>query len=274
MAVIEVDPAVCTSCGACIVLCSSAAVYAEVEGRVQAVAPQQCWDCGHCVAACPVDAIRHSDFALDDCPLVDRAILPAIEGLVMAFRSRRSARVFLDRPVPRTLVRRLVDIARWAPTAGNRQPVDWLAFDDSRQIAALSAGTVAALNTPQNGAKVDPDYERLAQSQEAGEDPIFFRAPVLLVAMVPDEAAAFGRDDAAYAAYNLMLAAEGAGLGTCLIGYFIGALARDQGLRTLLGLPAGHRAEVALVLGYPRYRFRRAVPRRLMRILWNGSTEG
>jgi nitroreductase/NAD-dependent dihydropyrimidine dehydrogenase PreA subunit len=274
MPFIEVDPAVCTTCGACIALCSSAGVYAKVEGHVAAVAPGECWDCGHCVAACPVDAISHSHFPLSDCPQVDRAILPSMEELVMAFRSRRSSRVFLERTVPRTLVRQLVDVSRWGPTASNRQEVDWLAFDNAEQIAALSMATVAALGAPQSNGQIDSDCLRLARAQADGEDPIFFRAPVLLVATVPNDAASFGRDDAAYATYNLMLAAEATGLGTCLIGYFIGALKGDRELGGFLGLPAGHRAEIALVLGYPRYHFRRVVPRRSMRILWNGNDEG
>jgi nitroreductase len=148
--------------------------------------------------------------------------------------------------------------------------VDWLAFDNPEQIAALSAGTVAALAAPRDGS-VEPDYEGLAKRHAAGEDPIFFHAPVLLVAHVAADAGSFGRDDACYAAYNLMLAAERAGLGTCLIGYFIGAVDRNRALLDQLGLPPGRRPEVALVLGFPRYRFRRAVPRRRMDILWNTS---
>jgi nitroreductase/NAD-dependent dihydropyrimidine dehydrogenase PreA subunit len=273
MAKIEVDPVVCTGCGACVALCASAGVFSQIDGRAEPVAPGECWGCGHCVAACPVDAISHSDFPLEECPLVDTGSLPVMEGLMAAFRARRSARVFLNRPVARELVRELVDVARWAPTASNRQPVDWLAFDDPQRIAALSAETVAALSAPRAGTAVDPDYQVAAQRHAAGEDPIFFRAPVLLVAHVPEGSGMFGRDDAVYASYNLMLAAERAQLGTCLIGYFVGALARGGPLRRLLGLPPGRRTEVALVMGYPRYRFRRVVPRRRMEILWNGSRD-
>lgn len=79
----------------------------------------------------------------------------------------------------------------------------------------------------------------------------------------------FGRDDATYAAYNLILAAQRMGLGSCLIGYFINALENSAQLRRHLGLPDSRRVEVALVLGYPKYQFRRTVPRRGMEIDWN-----
>jgi hypothetical protein len=37
----------------------------------------------------------------------------------------------------------------------------------------------------------------------------------------------------------------------------------------MLQLPEGHKAEVALVLGHPKFRFRRVIPRRKMEIVWN-----
>jgi len=90
----------------------------------------------------------------------------------------------------------------------------------------------------------------------------------VLVAHVP-AGDSMGRDDAVYAAYNLMLAAQRVGLGTCQIGYFNGALDRSRSLRCALGLPEDRRAEVTLVLGYPRYRFRRVLPRRRPEVVWN-----
>lgn len=283
---IKVDQMLCIQCGACIDLCGSAAVYREVDPaqdagqgtETQAVAPEECWECGHCVAACPTDAIVHSAFPLSDCPEIDPAVLPSLAGLLTAFRERRSARVFKDRPVPRQVVRELVDLSRWVLSASNGQPVDWLAFDDADRIATLSARTVEVLagrshelrqaGDASNDLQYAEDLEPLAQSQAQGEDPIFYRAPVVLVAHVP-VAASFGRDDAVYAAYNLMLAAERLGLGTCQIGYFQGALQRSTELRLMLGLPPDRRPEVELILGYPVHSFRRLIPRRQPELLWD-----
>jgi len=288
---IMVNQEMCTCCGACVALCTGR-VFEHAEGRVEAVAPEACWLCGHCVAVCPTDAINHSAYPIDECPPLDPADLPPPDGLVAVFRERRSLRIFRDRPVPRQVVRGLVNTARWVPSAGNRQPVDWLAFDDPARIAALSAQAVALLSqTAQllrnpllrpflrlalgaervnKGLESAAGFERLAQRHAQGKDPIFFHAPVVLVAHVPDDDT-FGRDDAIYATYNLMLAAQRVGLGTCQIGYFTAALDRSRGLRRALGLPVGRRAEVTLVLGYPQYHFRRVLPRRQPDLLWNAK---
>jgi nitroreductase len=112
--------------------------------------------------------------------------------------------------------------------------------------------------------------ERLAIRQARGEDPIFRGAPVVLVAHVPLDDP-FGRDHASFAAYNLMLAAQRQGLGTCQIGYFKIALDQSRALRNSLGLPEGRKPELILTLGYPRYRFRRAVARRQPQLLWGAG---
>jgi nitroreductase/NAD-dependent dihydropyrimidine dehydrogenase PreA subunit len=285
---IVVNQEACTQCGACIDLCTGH-VFEQDNAQVRAIRPDDCWLCGHCVAVCPTDAIQHSDYPLDQCPVVDRSALPDMDGMVAAFRERRSARVFRDKPVPRELVRDLVDAARWVPSGDNAQPVDWLAFDDPAFLAGLSDQAVAVLaqtarllrnpllrpalllalggDQVRKGLESAPVFERLAQRHARGEDPIFRRAPVVLVAHVPIDDY-FGRDHTVYAAYNLMLAAQRLGLGTCQIGYFTIALDRSRSLRDKLGLPKGRKPEVTLTLGYPRYRFRRALSRRQPQLIW------
>ena len=288
---ITINQEACTQCRACVELCTGR-VFELDNGQVQVARPEECWLCGHCVATCPTDAIQHSAYPLDLCPVLERSALPDMDALVAVLRERRSLRVFREKPVPRGLVRDLVDMARFVPSASNEQPVDWLAFDDCASVAALShhavdvlAQTARLLRNPllrpvlavalgpekvRKGLESAPDFERLAARQAQGEDPIFFQAPAVLVAHVPDDDY-FGRDHAVYAAYNLMLAAQRLGLGTCQIGYFTAALDRSRALRDRLGLPEGRKPEVTLILGYPRYRFRRAPSRRQPELAWGKS---
>jgi nitroreductase/NAD-dependent dihydropyrimidine dehydrogenase PreA subunit len=286
---IVVDQELCINCGACLDLCTSR-VFGQDGGSVRAVTPEACWLCGHCVAACPGDAILHGDFPLADCPRLDAMPLPSLDALVAAFRERRSARVFDDRPVPREVVQELVDIDRWVPSGQNAQPVDWLVFDDPLRIAALSdqtvavlAGTARLLRNPalrllvrlvygadktRQALESAASFECMAERRAQGQDPIFRFAPVVLIAHVP-RGDYFGRDHATYAVYNMMLAAQRLGLGTCPIGWLPVALERSKDLGRALGLPEGRQPEVVLTLGYPEYEFYRAIPRRQPELLWN-----
>ena len=116
--------------------------------------------------------------------------------------------------------------------------------------------------------KAASDFEEARKRQRAGEDPILYHALVLLVAHVP-KSDRFGRDDAAYAMYNVMLAAQRLGLGTCQIGFLQAALGLSRRLRRSLGLPKGRRAEIELLVGVPKHPFRRVVSRREPKIIWN-----
>ncbi|MFZ5500556.1 MAG: nitroreductase family protein, partial [Candidatus Micrarchaeota archaeon] len=49
-----------------------------------------------------------------------------------AVRGRRSIRAFLPDPVPRELITKIVDVARWAPSWGNTQPWEIVVADGSK----------------------------------------------------------------------------------------------------------------------------------------------
>jgi hypothetical protein len=121
------------------------------------------------------------------------------------------------------------------------------------------------------GLKFVPAVDYMTGLHSAGLDPIFHYAPVLLIAHGPADHE-FGRDDAVYQAYNIMLAADRLGLGTCQSGYLVWALSISRPLREMLALPPGRVAEVALMLGYARYRMRRLIPRRKPALAWNPGT--
>ncbi len=280
---IIIDQDRCIRCRACIRLCTRQ-VFAQRGADIAVIAPEQCSRCGHCVAACPSDAIAHELFPLDECPTP--APTPSLDELVNAFRERRSLRVYREQAVPREIIRQLIDIARWVPSASNKQQVDWLAFDDPAQIARLSdqvvdlfARAIGLLRNPllrplwrltlgRTARRLVRSGESMLEQRTQGRDPIFFHAPVVLVAHVR-RGSPFGRDDAVYAAYNLILAAQRMGLGACQIGFSKVALDLSPRFRRMLGLPKNRRAQVLLAMGYPQIQYHRALPRRRPELAWN-----
>lgn len=290
MAQITVDPKACVKCGACVDVCFAARVYEMSDLGSQAVRPDACWACGQCIAACPTDAIDHDLFPLEDCPILDPDQLPSGEVLTTAFRNRRSTRTFQPKAVPREIVRELVSIGRWAPTASNNQAFDWIAFDDRVRIAELSKGTVEGMirfvrlaGSPflrpfvriavgranaERLRSAAPSIRRMANQLADGGDPIFYHAPTVLIGHSP-KGNMFGRDDAIYATYNLMLYAERFGLGTCQIGFFQAVVSRSAKLRRSISIPEGRVPQVAVALGYPQHPFRRFPTRRLPDLIWN-----
>ena len=290
MAQITIDEKACIRCGQCVDVCAIAHVFELTDASSVPINAEACWKCGQCVAGCPTDAIDHETFPLEACPIIEKEERPNRDALIAGFRVRRSQRTFQNVPIDREVVRDLVSLGSWAPTASNSQSVNWLAFDDPARIDELSRGTVDEMsrfvrmaNNPlirfvlplfigrsasrqiRNASGL---IKRLQSARNQGDDPIFYHAPVVLIGHCPSRNR-FGRDDAVYAAYNMMLTAESFGLGTCQIGFFQLMAEKSGRLLKRIGLPKGRSPQIAIIVGYPRHTFRRGLPRRSPNLTWN-----
>jgi nitroreductase len=143
-----------------------------------------------------------------------------------AIRTRRSIRAYKPDPVPEEVLRQVLEAARLAPSAGNRQP--WL-FVVVRDPAVK---------------------ERLREAYAAEW---FVRAPVIICACgLPNRAytRADGKNfvevDVTIAMDHLVLAAWELGLGTCWIGAFDPAKVKE-----ILALPREVEPLALTPLGYP-----------------------
>ena len=144
-----------------------------------------------------------------------------------AVTSRKSVRAFQDKDVPEEMISRLLEAARLAPSASNRQEWRFLVVRDPVTRKKLS---------------------KAARSQEfVGE------APVVLVccAETDGHVMACGQlcypIDVAIAIDHITLCATAVGLGTCWIGGFSQEMAKEA-----LRVPDNHTIGVLLTLGFPK----------------------
>ena len=158
-------------------------------------------------------------------------------------RSRRAVRQYRSTRVAADLLREIIDLAVWAPSAMNRQPWDFAVLDDAARIEECAASAkqyYLAHEEVTNTVRVQ--LENPAHS-------IFHHAPalVLVLAKLDTEQA---REDCCLAAQTLMLAARNSGLGSCWVGFGRPWLNLPE-TRATLKLPAHHRVVAPIVLGYP-----------------------
>lgn len=148
-----------------------------------------------------------------------------------AINGRRSVRAFLDRPVERNVLERLLEAAIWAPSGGNAQTWRFVVVTESKRIRSIKTVSPGLLGDP---AAVIAVCQDLAAARERGGTlGETFLAPV----------------DAAMATENLLLAAYAEGLGTCVIASFHrGAVGR------LLDLPKGVEPMLLVSMGWPAER--------------------
>jgi coenzyme F420-0:L-glutamate ligase/coenzyme F420-1:gamma-L-glutamate ligase len=192
------------------------------------------------------------------------------EMLTQWMRERRSIRRYRAEPLPPGLVERLIDAARFAPSAHNRQPWRFAVLQDAEPKARLAAAMGARLREDRlaDGDDADAIEQDVARSHAR-----ITSAPALIAAcftMADMDVYADARRAAAerqmavqgtaMAVQNLLLVAHAEGLGAC---WMCAPLFCPETVTTALDLPADWEPQALITLGYPaapgRRRDRRAI---------------
>jgi len=157
-----------------------------------------------------------------------------------AIKNRRSVRAFINEPISEAKVRKLIDAARYAPSAGNIQPWEFVPVRDQEVKRGLC--------------------------KAAGNQTFIEEAPVVIVVCANTSRSERGYglrgvnlyclQDTAAATQNILLAAHALGLATCWVGAFseeevIKVLNIPKSVRPVAIIPVGHPARK------PKVRLRR-----------------
>lgn len=175
-------------------------------------------------------------------------------GLV---QSRRSIRRYQDRTVPRGMIETVLDAARWAPSAHNRQPWRFAIVEaaETKHALATAMGERLRADLERDGMAPDLIERDAARSYER-----ITNAPVVIVVCVTmremDSYADARRTQAEYlmatqsaamATQNLLLAAHAVGLGAC---WMCAPLFVPETVRGVLELEADWEPQALITLGY------------------------
>jgi nitroreductase/NAD-dependent dihydropyrimidine dehydrogenase PreA subunit len=269
------DPALCKRDGVCVAECPTRIIALAPDGTVPRVPTETeefCRNCGHCVAVCPQGAITLATMAPEQLPPVQTDRLLGPEQVEHFLRARRSVRSYTARPVDRGLIAKLIDIARFAPSASNRQPVRWMVVEDAAEVRRLAGLVIdwvrASLPTQPPAAR--RNYQRVLSLWESGVDMICRGAPHLIIACGPKDYP-WAVTDCAIALTYLELAAPSFGLGACWGGFLTAAARQWTPLQEALALPNDQVVCGAMMVGYPRYRYHRLPLRNEPQITWHAS---
>jgi nitroreductase/NAD-dependent dihydropyrimidine dehydrogenase PreA subunit len=271
MPLFAVNEEKCTRCHACVEVCPLGLVRMDSARTLPHPirgAARFCIRCGHCVGVCPRGALEHKTLTLADSPPLPRTwrLTPGqVEPLI---KGRRSIRAFREKAVERALVEKALDLSRYAPSGTNSQPVKWLVIEGREKVAAVTEAVMGWVRACRESpaSPLGPYADFLIRSREAGEDPVCHNAPNLVLAW--GEPGPMLAHSCLLAGATFELAVLPLGLGACWAGFVGMAASRDPRVRAALGLPAGSECHAALMLGYPRYEYRRIPPRKKADITW------
>jgi nitroreductase/NAD-dependent dihydropyrimidine dehydrogenase PreA subunit len=273
MQVISVNPELCTNCDVCVELCPMSIILPSEEGGTP-YSPEEaavyCAKCGHCEVFCPEGAIStlfdSTYYQLQDDSFPSLTSSEIGKYMVM----RRSVRSYKDENVERSTIEEILDIARYAPSGMNNQPVHWTIVHDPEEVKKITSLTIDWMREV-----VADDIEHPLKSlmptlisvYENGVDPICRGAPHLAFAHTEAENPT-GYTDSIIALSWFELAAQAFDIGTCWAGFLAIAATSYKPLMDELDLPQGHVVQYSMMFGHPEHKVNGIPGREPARVNW------
>ncbi|MBU3917959.1 nitroreductase family protein, partial [bacterium] len=244
-----------------------------------------CIECGHCQAICPnvaiqVDKMKGQSFD----PLVPLGIDE--NQMLSLMKQRRSVRQYKKKPIPRVIIDQIIEAARFAPTGTAQSSNGIIVVESPETLKELSElyydlykSLDKMLNNPvgrflikhragtrmMNTLKdfVIPGMRwYIKWYQEGKSNEILRDCPVLMLfhshVDVP-----MADKNSLIAAFHSIFMAEILGIGTCFNDLIPIACNYIPKVKDILALPKDHEVYASLTMGYPKYKFKRAIPRQL-----------
>jgi nitroreductase/Pyruvate/2-oxoacid:ferredoxin oxidoreductase delta subunit len=229
-----------------------------------------CIRCGHCVAICPHGAMTHAIMKPEECLSVNDDWLLGPEQVEHFLRYRRSIRNYKKQPVEQEVLTNLINVARFAPSGHNLQPVKWLVIyerDEVQRMAKLVIDWMRHLIKEESPLVAAMNLNRVVSFYDAGQDNICRNAPHVIVAYARKEDRT-AQTACTIALTYLELAALSFDLGTCWAGYLNAAASFWPPLQQALELPEGNINFGAMMVGYPKFKYQRMPLRNKTSITW------
>lgn len=152
---------------------------------------------------------------------------------------RRAVRKYLDKPVAKEIIEELLDAARMAPSAINKQPWRFYILTNKDTIESFSKQITKAAAS---------HYHLAFASGIIGKNyNVFHGAPVVIFITAPKDNA-WAPLDIGMCAQNIMLAAKSLGLDTCPVGF--GKFVEDTEAVTKLGMSKKEKVLLSVIVGY------------------------
>ena len=151
-------------------------------------------------------------------------------NLLEIIKNRRSIRVFKKQDIPPDIIEKLLEAARWAPSAGNVQPWAFVVVSSQKMKQSLSMAAFGQKTLEEASVVIVVCADEKLAEQSYG-----VRGKSL-----------FCIQDTAAAIQNILLTAYSLGLGSCWIGAF-----KEDEIKKAIKAPKEMRPIAMIPIGYP-----------------------
>jgi nitroreductase/NAD-dependent dihydropyrimidine dehydrogenase PreA subunit len=304
MGKMEVDEEACSGCGLCVSNCVTKAWEMGDDDVPYLKEGYSCVSCCNCMVACSEEAISIVEpYHVDDGfwktiphPLPVRPPLEPKdeEGnpteyttVERAVLERRSVRNYKDKQVPDTLIRRVLEAGRFAPSSGNCQPWKFVVVKDRAMIDEMDEiimQVVDGVHSTYMNDETEKAREGLvADNPTPPADPRMMiggfgavarremkpslGAPMAIIMGGDPRAIGGPQLQLAICGQNMSLVANSLGIRSCWVGFYC-FLEQYPDIKKKLGLEPPWTIISGMVLGYPKFNQDGMVPREYRPVTW------
>ncbi|MFX0096447.1 MAG: nitroreductase family protein [Candidatus Hodarchaeota archaeon] len=182
-------------------------------------------------------------------------------SVIEAINNRRSCRCYEPKPIPREIIKTIIEAGNRAPSRGRLekskkevlfQPWRFVVVENPefKQKLVQTTLPIWKKSTEQTKEMLPEWYEKAMRLYEVMDEPkdmVYYSAPVILFVVGPADYAV----SCALACENIMIAAHSLGLGSCYVGF--GSMVKGNAdIVQTLELTDDERIYGPIVLGYPK----------------------
>lgn len=287
----NINTKLCSKCRLCIEVCPNKCIASNDQNYIAFIPEREtiCLHCGQCMAICKTKAVQIHGISYNE----DLFELPENrvnhEGFIHFLANRRSVRNFKKDPVPDELIDKIISSIHFAPFGSHPEKVN-ITIINNRAIIESSLPYIAEFLTDIVSFIESPvksffmkmiagleDFNtvknHLYPISKSGNyklengDQITRGAPALIIFHGHKGAEAHTSNSFIYATYA-MLAAQSLGLGATMVEVLPAAINRVKEVRDIFQIPKNNEAVMSLVLGFPKYKYKRAVKRAKQKVQW------
>ncbi len=281
----SIDQNLCSQCGLCIAICPEGLLAKNVKGKSYFLEDRVdlCVMCGHCMAVCETRSVHIEGLSYK----VNFPELPSISIDYQTFmdflKTRRSVRIFKDKPVPEEMLAKIIDAISLAPygvcpdntgisVVTNKEVIRKALPAISktyRDIGWMMSNPIMRWTMKRFLKKEDystvhdfiaPRVAKGNYDLAGGLDDISRDAPALLLFHGPVDAGEHTVDSHICTTYAF-LAAHSLGLGATVIGLIGPAINRSMELKSLFKIPQNNEVIETIIVGFPKFQFKRTIVR-------------
>lgn len=288
----KIDLETCNGCLLCIAVCPYKIFEKDKSKQVflNSERIKFCVKCGHCMAICKTESITIEGLSYDKNFYELNESDITSENFINFLANRRSIRNFKDKEVPKEVLQQIIDATLFAPygvtskdpviaVVQNKEVIEkslpimskfyndlvkWIANPISRYMIKRQL-TKETYNTITH--HIVPAAKTGHYDTRSGNDNITRNAPVILIFHANKGAEEHTNNTLICVTYA-MLAAHSFGLGTTIIGLIPPAINKVKELKELFQIPEENEAVMSLILGYPKYKYKRVIKKEKRDVNW------